>query len=730
MSEGKNYLKQFGMKVVGNGWPVVLLAHGQKKPLAKMVDGKPKGWLTIPGGRIDIVKKLLDKERRYGMGIVCGNVIGLDDDYEEGGAVTKEFMKAVAELKEHFFPEVLLRRGRETRPPLQVFRLEDDETYKSLNIAKFQIIASGRQFVAYNRHPETKTDYTWLRKGLGSPATTKFDDVPMYAKATLDDFVKGVLLLEETWGLAPERGADVLARIKEGDYTPGEIKGDRGQVERAAQYLENKAEWGWEEWNHHIMMPLWGASGGEDWGLDLAHVVSAQHESYDHDVTQERWERLSKSPPSRIGAGTVYWQARQNGMPFQGPVEWEVYRSFEDRTQVLNVKTGGWTERVMFNDVYHTQRDKGFTPLQTFIATKPHLHFQTMVWDPTLPHGEAVSDNGNKRVWNTCQMPAVPDEEGDVGPWLALMDNIYGNSAKMMIMRMAFDVQYPARKPQWHELIIGDHGIGKNLNKTPLRNWFGEMAMSLNASRLEENFSSFMVKKKHLEIVELSALSARTFNRHKDIFAGTDEWYEVNEKFLRPYKVRNIVSVPMSSNEIDAISISPTERRIYVVRHRGKSLPKPELYKLHAEWMPANWKKVVRYLHDKIKLPPGFADVLPEPTQDMKELVATAGRAHDKIRMQIRQATRGVEVFGLAELHHHFVEAGVAEKPGVIVTVETVRKALLAENAIRVREGQPIRLENDQRRLWSFNHDNASISIKEARTLWIVSDNFKQIVKD
>ena len=717
-----NYLAKHGVRAAENGWPLVLLRYKDKRPL------------DYPWVKTDItlkkVKSLVAQGKKYGIGIKCGNVVGLDDDYEEGDAVTKDFLKAVSDLKDHYFPETLHRKGRGSRPPLRAFRLAGEETIKSANIGKLQIIGVGRQFVAYNTHPETGEPYQWLKTGVGSPATMKLDDVPTYTKKELLAFINAMQLLEDAYGLSPENASSILERLKSGDFKPGELRGDKDVVTRACSFLENKAEWGWEEWNRNIMMPLWGASGGEDWGLELAHAVSSQHELYDKDATDERWHALTKSPPTRIGAGTLYWQARLNGMPFIGPRSWDQFKVFLDREEVLNVQTDSWMKKSTFNDFFNAQKEKGSTPLQTFMSSRPEQCYDTVIWDPALPPG--VQEQGNRRVYNTCVMPDTFGEQGDVGPWLEVMDNVYGKHEETMIKRMAFDVQYPHLKPQWHELIIGEHGVGKNLTKMPLHTWFGEMARSLNASALESQFTGFMARKKHLEIVELASISSKVFNKHKDLLATSDLWYEVNEKFMRPYRVKNVVSVWMSSNEIDALSISPTERRIFVVHKKDKALPKKLLVKVF-NWIrdENGWKYVIYYLKHKVKVDKTFGDLLPYRTEAMQELVRTAGRAHDRLREQVRAVTKNCTVFGLPELHQHFVEAGVCEKPGYLVHIETIRKTLISEGAVRCAGGQPIRLsEGEQKRLWSFETELAEADPDEVRGHWLASGSFKDIVTD
>lgn len=722
-----NYLKKYGIAVAKNGWPIVLLAHGSKKPLLNK-------WASRPDHKVGELVKLAN-QKRYGVGIRCGNIVGLDNDYEIGGVITDDFLNAVEAIQKHFFPKVLQRRGRSTRRPLQVFRLKDDQKLKSTDIGKLQILAAGRQFVAYNIHPDTDEPYRWLRPaGWGdkhpcTPATMKYADCPQYDVKRVYDFIKSLHLLEETWGLNEKSGADeLIERIKAGDYKPGELRGDESLITHACKYIENLEEWGWDDWNNRIMMPLWGASGGEPWGLELAHKVSEPHSLYDKDTTDQRWEQLTASPPSRIGAGTLLWMARQNGMPFLGPRDWDQYKVFVDRDSALNTDTGDWVSRQMFNDLFNSQKTKGQTPIQAFMLGRPEQVYSTIVWDPALTAGDVMQ--GKRKVWNTCIMPTDYGKPGDIGPWLELMQNIYGDAhVDMITKRMAFDVQYPHLKSQWHELIIGEHGVGKNLTKAPLRLWFEQtgVAKTINAERVESSFNSYVKDIKHLEIEEVAGMNNRIFNKLKSLLASMDPWYEVNEKFLRPYRMRNVISAWLSSNEVDAVSLAPTERRLYVVHKHSNALPEDTLVDIF-NWIRKNWQHVIYHLKHEVEVSDNFGNILPARTKDMLDLVNVAGRAHDKLRSVIRDATRGVVVFNLTELHFHMVEAGVCERPGTLVSLETVRKSLISEGALKCNDGEPIKLNGAPMRLYTFDREIAAGGPKAARTGWQLSDRFKRII--
>jgi hypothetical protein len=68
----------------------------------------------------------------------------------------------------------------------------------------------------------------------------------------------------------------------------------------------------WEEWNK-IGMAIFAASEGSGDGFVVFDDFSARSPKYDPHETQRRWFNYRRSPPSRIGMGTLVHLARQAG---------------------------------------------------------------------------------------------------------------------------------------------------------------------------------------------------------------------------------------------------------------------------------------------------------------------------------------------------------------------------------------------------------------------------------
>jgi hypothetical protein len=69
--------------------------------------------------------------------------------------------------------------------------------------------------------------------------------------------------------------------------------------------IPNSGASDWEHWNK-VGMALFAATGGSALGGELWNEWSKRNASYDLKATEERWHHYRRSPPDRIGAGTLF----------------------------------------------------------------------------------------------------------------------------------------------------------------------------------------------------------------------------------------------------------------------------------------------------------------------------------------------------------------------------------------------------------------------------------------
>jgi hypothetical protein len=92
-----------------------------------------------------------------------------------------------------------------------------------------------------------------------------------------------------------------------GDRASGEPEADPALVDAALRVIPND-DVGWEDWNK-IGMAVWRATGGR--GLAAFDEWSKKSKKHDAQQTAEKWATYFKSPPTEIGAGTLFHLASE-----------------------------------------------------------------------------------------------------------------------------------------------------------------------------------------------------------------------------------------------------------------------------------------------------------------------------------------------------------------------------------------------------------------------------------
>ena len=116
--------------------------------------------------------------------------------------------------------------------------------------------------------------------------------------------------LDRTSAIAEAARSVVLRRGAEGRSS---------LIAAASAVIPNGADVSWGEWNR-VGMAVFASCVGSDEGFRAFDAWSAKWPNYDADYTRTRWDTYRRSPPTRIGAGTIFHLAdeadptwRENG---------------------------------------------------------------------------------------------------------------------------------------------------------------------------------------------------------------------------------------------------------------------------------------------------------------------------------------------------------------------------------------------------------------------------------
>ncbi|MER8648410.1 MULTISPECIES: PriCT-2 domain-containing protein [unclassified Mesorhizobium] len=148
--------------------------------------------------------------------------------------------------------------------------------------------------------------YSWVD---ASPANTPIDKLPLVTKQQLYAICDAVDRLFEKRGWVKLTHAS--QRGDTGNHKPGNDPHAGIELLSAAMAVIPNDNVSWDEWNK-VGMALWRASEGSGEGFQLFDEWSKKAVGkYDYACCAERWEGFANSPPSEIGAGTIFYMASE-----------------------------------------------------------------------------------------------------------------------------------------------------------------------------------------------------------------------------------------------------------------------------------------------------------------------------------------------------------------------------------------------------------------------------------
>ena len=292
-----SFMTRHGARLVDNGYPVIPIWPGTKKP-GRCLRGE---WSDYPAWtrHCDRPTTLHEIEvwaswPEAAIGFACGALVGIDID-----VLDAEIAHQIERLaRDRLGDTPLLRIGRAPKR-LLVYRAE--QPFSGVRHSPLEILAHGRQFVAFARHPDTGRDYQWPEE---SPLEVVLDALPVITEEAARAWLEAAEAL-----LPPELRATTLATtdtVRPSVVSPETLRGTFEAVREALAFIPN-ADLDYDSWVR-IGMALKGALGDDGAGLFAAW--SAQSVKNVADTTAKAWASFR---PTAIGAGTLYHHALERG---------------------------------------------------------------------------------------------------------------------------------------------------------------------------------------------------------------------------------------------------------------------------------------------------------------------------------------------------------------------------------------------------------------------------------
>ena len=170
---------------------------------------------------------------------------------------------------------------------------------------KIEILCDGQQFVVHGIHPETREPYTW--KG-GELWNTAHEKLPTISEQEARDFVNdATTMLVEHFGFEIKVAINPKSTDHAGQSNELYPHADIDTLRRALDVIPNNYDW--DGWNR-VGMALWRATNGS--GFDLFDKWSQKSSNYIATTTSATWNGYFRSPPTRLGAGTIIHLANEH----------------------------------------------------------------------------------------------------------------------------------------------------------------------------------------------------------------------------------------------------------------------------------------------------------------------------------------------------------------------------------------------------------------------------------
>lgn len=258
------------------------------------------------------------------------------------------------------------------------------------------------------------------------------------------------------------------------------------------------------------------------------------------------------------------------------------------------------------------------------------------------PKNPVIFTDGGRKVGNTwsdaSQQHGV---EGDISMWKYHFDALgWGEHRTHIEKWMAFTLRHPDQKIN-HMLLLGSgEGCGKDYLLYPLSKAMGDNYTVISGEELIRDFDDHLLSTKYLHINETELGDRReamiVSNKLKPLAAAPPDTLRVNQKGIKPIKIRNIINATMTTNSQMPMKLNGTSRRFYAVwsdlntrdQHDNMTRAWLQYWDEHWEWMKrgGGWQAVTHYLMTQVDLTgfnPAAAPPMTEFLRDIKEASKT-----------------------------------------------------------------------------------------------------------
>jgi hypothetical protein len=230
-------------------------------------------------------------------GILCDGLRIIDFDIDN-----LTLAKSCLDVCFEMFGEAPTRWRANSPRRAVVYRAAEGEPSKVVvagRLGKIEVLGRGQQLVAFGDY-ESGVELQWVGEAPGEIAR---DEIRAVTEEQINAFLTRCAVILDAKPPSATNGNGQ-------DHKAGEPQADALRIAAALYAIPNNGPANWEWWNK-IAMAIWAATAGSPAGWVLLNAWSARNDTYDPAQTCKRWDHFKTSPPTKIGAGSIFHMAKE-----------------------------------------------------------------------------------------------------------------------------------------------------------------------------------------------------------------------------------------------------------------------------------------------------------------------------------------------------------------------------------------------------------------------------------
>lgn len=234
---------------------------------------------------------------------------------------------------------------------------------------------------------------------------------------------------------------------------------------------------------------------------------------------------------------------------------------------------------------------------------------------------------------NTWKGFAITPIKGNVQPWLDHVTHLFPDETERnnFIDRLAYDIQHPDKKCNWHIVILGVRGAGKDAVLSPLFTIFGEAGATIGNKDAKGDYDDGYTQTKLVCLSEVNNMDGDAMEDLKrKATSGSTAFFILNPKGRKKIKQANLWSLYLITNHKNALQLAPDERRFYVLE-ASVAMTGDQKSAYFQDWLDRQGAPYLfQYLLDR-DLSNFDPNTLPSHTPTFNKMVSATEKDYEKI---------------------------------------------------------------------------------------------------